>query len=256
MGWYEDYGIIDGEVVSILAVAHVFRDSEGMRTGGPPSWSGCNPGNIEAGSFTDSHGGYPGKFIYRFAVFPDDQAGKAAIISLLKTPKYATQSIAGAMQTYAPHGDGSNNPGVYAEQIASAIGKPVETVVGTLNDDELAVYADRIEFVETHGSPQGVTYSFDQDLPSDVVDWLSTYPTPDERASADQPFCGPGAKGPGVACLQSWLVSLSELAAEDVVGSFGPKTTAAIKRVQARNGLTADAICGPDTWKAILAEVG
>ena len=25
MGWYEDFGIVDGEVVSVLAVAHVFR---------------------------------------------------------------------------------------------------------------------------------------------------------------------------------------------------------------------------------------
>jgi len=254
MGWYEDYGIIDGEVVSVQAVAHVFRDSEGMRTGGPPSWAGCNPGNIVVGSFTDSHGAYPGAFIYRFAVFPDDETGMAAIVSLLRTNTYSSLSILDAMKKYAPSGDGSNNPQVYAQQIANAIGKPTSTIVGTLSDDELAVYADAIKQVETHGTAPGDTYGFDDDLPKDLVDWLSTYPSPDERASADQPFCGPGAKGSGVASLQSWLVSIGELSAEDVVGNFGPKTTAAVKRVQQRNGLTADGICGPDTWRAIIAE--
>lgn len=255
MGWYEDYSITEGEVVSIQAVAHVFRDSEGMRTGGPPSWSGCNPGNIVVSGFTDSNGAYPGKFIYRFAVFPDHETGIQAIVSLLQTSAYSSLSILDAMKRYAPSGDGSNNPEYYARQIANAVaGGDVGTIVGTLDADQLRVYADTIEYVETHGSATGTIYGFEDDLPADLVDWLSTYSTPDDRASADQPFCGQGAVGPGVSCLQSWLVSIGELPPEDVIGTFGPKTKAAVQRVQARNGLSADGVCGPNTWRAIIAE--
>lgn len=34
-------------------------------------------------------------------------------------------------------------------------------------------------------------------------------------------------------------------------GSYGPATTSAVYRVQARYGLTYDGICGPQTWRTI-----
>ena len=35
-------------------------------------------------------------------------------------------------------------------------------------------------------------------------------------------------------------------------GSFGPSTSAALKRVQAFFGLTQDGICGPASWSALI----
>ena len=38
-----------------------------------------------------------------------------------------------------------------------------------------------------------------------------------------------------------------------VDGDFGPRTATALALFQKRAGLTADGICGPQSWKALLA---
>lgn len=40
----------------------------------------------------------------------------------------------------------------------------------------------------------------------------------------------------------------------DPIGKFGPKTDAAVKAWQSRNGLTADGIVGPNTWARLMGE--
>src|SRR5215204_5452528 len=53
-----------------------------------------------------------------------------------------------------------------------------------------------------------------------------------------------GSRGSRVAKIQDWLGQTPD-------GVFGKDTKAAVKRWQARNGLTADGIVGPATWKAL-----
>ena len=45
-----------------------------------------------------------------------------------------------------------------------------------------------------------------------------------------------------------------KLGIEPAVTNFGPKTEAAVKAWQAKNGLTADGIVGPNTWAKIMGE--
>mgnify|MGYP003335344226 CR=1 FL=1 len=56
-----------------------------------------------------------------------------------------------------------------------------------------------------------------------------------------------GSKGDDVIKLQQKL-------GVDPIGTFGPKTEAAVKDFQAKNGLTADGVVGDTTWKKIMGE--
>lgn len=66
-----------------------------------------------------------------------------------------------------------------------------------------------------------------------------------------RPVLHRGAKGDAVTQLQSLLRDLSFAVAID--GDFGPGTEVAITRFQSDNGLTADGLVGPETWKALNA---
>ena len=57
-----------------------------------------------------------------------------------------------------------------------------------------------------------------------------------------------GSKGEDVKSLQIKL-------GIDPIGTFGPKTEAAVKEFQSKNGLTADGVVGDTTWKKIMGEV-
>jgi putative chitinase len=56
-----------------------------------------------------------------------------------------------------------------------------------------------------------------------------------------------GSKGDDVVKLQKKL-------GVDPIGTFGPKTEAAVKEFQSKNGLTADGVVGDTTWKKIMGE--
>jgi len=67
----------------------LYTDADGrdeIREGGSRSWRNCNPGNIRKGDFSINCGaiGDDGSF----AIFPDEDTGKAAVIALLQTTSY------------------------------------------------------------------------------------------------------------------------------------------------------------------------
>jgi peptidoglycan hydrolase-like protein with peptidoglycan-binding domain len=60
-----------------------------------------------------------------------------------------------------------------------------------------------------------------------------------------------GSQGPDVRRLQRILVMIKLLDFEQIDGSFGPKTAAAVRSFQEGEGLTVDGIVGPLTWAAL-----
>lgn len=100
-------------------------------------------------------------------------------------------------------------------------------------------------------------------LTGDMVD--STTPPKETQESAketatDTPEAGVismntlknGSRGTQVKVLQ-WLLSANGHDCGTADGIFGSKTLAALKAYQKKKGLTADGICGKNTWKTILA---
>ncbi|TDB52394.1 peptidoglycan-binding protein [Bacillus sp. CBEL-1] len=62
-----------------------------------------------------------------------------------------------------------------------------------------------------------------------------------------------GSKGDAVKALQQKLTSLG-FNTNGVDGMFGSNTSAAVKKFQSANGLAADGIVGPNTYKALSSK--
>lgn len=246
MPWGIAEEIEPGDVVNILGIDHVFYE-EVMRTGGTVSWNNNNPGNIVSSGEAESYGAYRGKRNNIFAVFPSEAQGFDAIRRFLLRRKDKT--ILQMMEVYAPSGHGSNNPEVYAQKISAALGMSTDTPVSQLSDEQVTVFAREIKRIE--GWREGQSHGPD-DLPSQMSEWLTRFPTRTEREAADQPFARRGSpKAEGIKNIQRPLNDLGHTPALAVDGAFGPKTEAAAKLFQQRNGLSADGIVGNKTWKKL-----
>ena len=146
-----------------------------VKNGGPASWRANNPGNITYSEWAVKNGAFPGAkqgwgakkadgtWAIYFAVFPSEAAGFACLLALLRTPQYANLSIAKAMERYLGWTDGKppagsvDNPQAYADALATAVGKPLATVLNTLSGVELEKLAKRIQGIEgwTAAGPDG-----------------------------------------------------------------------------------------------------
>jgi len=138
-----------------------------VKNGGPASWRANNPGNITYSDEAVRYGAFPGVKLpwgkISFAVFPNEAAGFAALLKLLKNKWYGPLTIAKAMERYLGWVDGKppagsvDNPAAYAEGIATAIGKPLSTVVNALSLEELTRMAKKIQAIEgwTAAGPDG-----------------------------------------------------------------------------------------------------
>jgi len=77
-------------------------------------------------------------------------------------------------------------------------------------------------------------------------------PSPAPDPSTDKPTLRKGDEGPYVTLLQTQLIrrgyTLPKYGAD---GKYGTETVNAVKEFQRDNGLTADGVCGPATWKAL-----
>ena len=85
-----------------------------------------NPGDIEYGKFTIAHGatGTDG----RFAIFPSEDAGFAAMRALLQTA-YNGLTVATALNKWAPPVE--NATSVYVEEVCKMTGLTQYAIVGT-----------------------------------------------------------------------------------------------------------------------------
>lgn len=112
---------------------------------GNRNWRNNNPGNLEYGDFTKSHGaiGTDG----RFAVFPSYDAGRAAKENLIfESPNYRDLPLSGAISRYAPSFE--NNTGSYLDQVAQAAGVSPDTLMGQMTTAQRAAIMDAMQRVE------------------------------------------------------------------------------------------------------------
>jgi len=127
----------------------IYTNSQGVtirHTGGSLAWRNNNPGNIVMGDFARSHGAKIGNG--RFAVFPDAQTGKRAIVSLLKSKNYINLTIYKAIHRWCPFGDGNNNPNTYVNKVKQLTHLDPYKKVNELTMTELQKMADAIQTVE------------------------------------------------------------------------------------------------------------
>lgn len=124
-----------------------------VRVGGTRAWRNNNPGNIVRGSFTQNHGdiGTDG----RFAIFPDEATGMAALLALLLTSTYQSLTIKDAIFKYAPPNE--NDSDAYVKFIQQQTGLDITRQMSSLNTDELNSVAGAIQVQE--GWRAGNVYS-------------------------------------------------------------------------------------------------
>ncbi len=87
-----------------------------------------NPGDIEYGKFAVAHGatGSDG----RFAVFPTEQAGFAAMRLLFQAPSYRGLTVAAAIERWAPSPE--NNTALYISRVCMWAGCQPDDVIDAL----------------------------------------------------------------------------------------------------------------------------
>src|SRR5579885_1013291 len=106
------------------------------RFGGSLNWRDNNPGNLRSGAFATRHGaiGTNDSASGPFAIFPNTQAGWAALDALLQN-NYGNSTLSQLLSAYAPPNE--NDTAAYISKVAGALNVSPDTVVNTLNQDQL-----------------------------------------------------------------------------------------------------------------------
>ena len=92
-----------------------YLDAKKIHFKGNPNWRNNNPGNLRKSPFECGRVCVAGSG--GFSVFATREEGWEAMRWLLKTDTYANQDIYNAIKTYAPKGDGANDPVRYAKNV-------------------------------------------------------------------------------------------------------------------------------------------
>ena len=110
------------------------------KVGGSRSWRNNNQGNIEFGEFAKRHGatGSDG----RFAIFPSEEAGRAAQSALLKSKNYKNLDIPDMVKRYAPGTE--NNVPAYIAAVKKA-GVDPKKKMGEYTDTEMNALLDAMK---------------------------------------------------------------------------------------------------------------
>ncbi|MEM9969515.1 MAG: hypothetical protein AAF762_00230 [Pseudomonadota bacterium] len=122
------------------------------RSGGSRSWRNANPGNLEYGPFAKANGaiGTDG----RFAIFPDEATGRAAMERLLfESSSYKNRDLASALNRYAPPSE--NDTGSYVNFVAGQAGVAPDAVLGSLESPQRSALVDAM--IQMEGWKPGTT---------------------------------------------------------------------------------------------------
>jgi hypothetical protein len=112
-----------------LSVVYAFGDGKGvMRCGGDIGWRSTNPGNINTGKNSKEYGSIGNNG--RFAIFPDFETGKQAIVKLLRK-NYLHYTLEQAFYIYAPPEE--NNTEKYIAFILAKTGYRRDDLMKHLN---------------------------------------------------------------------------------------------------------------------------
>jgi len=114
------------------------------RSGGTRAWRNMNPGCLRYADFAKDNGAI-GK-CGGFAVFPDEQTGRAALVALLRTDRYNKLSIARAISKYAPPHE--NDVSLYRRKLKKLTGLSLETKLYRLDSMAIEKVADAICMIE------------------------------------------------------------------------------------------------------------
>lgn len=102
---------------------------EGFNAPGTRPARNNNPGDIEWGKFAAAHGATHGD--PRFAVFPDAEAGFAAMKALFLAPAYRGLTVSQALSRWAPPVE--NNVSAYLANVCKWVGcEPTDVIDGLL----------------------------------------------------------------------------------------------------------------------------
>jgi len=141
---------LEVEAVEVGGKSYVLYQKE-VRSGGSSAWLANNPGNMDYTENTKNWGAYEGKGLqwgkHRFAIFPSEAIGLAAVRSFLRMYQ-GLRDIRLMMSMFAPAGDVKNDPKGYAARVSDALKLPVTTLVKDMNDDQIATFALAIKDVE------------------------------------------------------------------------------------------------------------
>jgi hypothetical protein len=146
-----------GDVVTVNGKSHVIYLKE-VRAGGSSAWLANNPGNMDYTDEQATFGAFKGKKLpwgkHRFAIFPDEPTGLAAVRKFLRAHQ-TIRTILLMQKLFAPKGDLTNDPDDYAKAIATAINAAgpqitpakvtIETLVKDLSDAQIEVCAKAIQ---------------------------------------------------------------------------------------------------------------
>lgn len=130
----------NGEVLYVMNTGDTI-----CRRGGSLAWRNNNPGNIIYGSFARENGAMA-KGTRSFAVFPDAESGRAALVALLKTDKYNNLTISRAIEKYAPPKE--NDVELYRRKLRKMTGLNLNIKICDLDTAQLERVTDAICVIE------------------------------------------------------------------------------------------------------------
>lgn len=186
-----------------------------------------------------------------------------------------TMEAAALVGIKVPHGASSLWKGDYWDEKGTIDKMPKDKVCFVFNETDSAdpmghvgIYLGDGYVVDARGHAQGVVYgkleSYAWDhygilkgMKNEEVTDMPTIPAPhaDGRPTLSRGADDTMFTGPYVSAMQDLLVKRGcTLPKYGVDGDFGTETEAAVKAFQQLKGLSADGICGPLTWAALLKE--
>lgn len=136
-----------GDPDSMFSVKYYDEDGNmTTRSRGSRAWRCNNPGNLHKSPYTMGKKrraiGYAGDSEDEYAVFPDKETGREALLVMLKGSVYSPKTLRAAMLYFEPKKKD------YIDIIVRRTGLDPERTIQSLNDEEFEMFWQAIEFVE------------------------------------------------------------------------------------------------------------